>query len=110
MKNVIHSIDNQACPKCNATLGPVETTPIGRQIQRCSNGSWDRTTRQVNGCTYARWSYPQPEKLDEECPKCSEPLVLVSTRKGSKLKRCSTAGWDRATKTVTGCDYVEWVK
>ena len=29
---------------------------------------------------------------------------------GKKLKKCSTAGWDRATRTPTGCTYVEWLK
>ncbi|OGK38638.1 hypothetical protein A3F34_01575 [Candidatus Roizmanbacteria bacterium RIFCSPHIGHO2_12_FULL_44_10] len=109
MKKVISSTNNQTCPECGSPLGEPEITPNGKQVRRCSNGSWDSKARKVTGCAYAQWSYPEPEKLDEDCPKCGEHLVLITTRKGRRLKRCSTAGWDKETKTATGCDHVQWL-
>lgn len=35
--------------------------------------------------------------------------MLVVTRFGKKMKKCSTNKWDRETKKATGCDYVEWL-
>jgi hypothetical protein len=55
-----------------------------------------------------KWINPEPETLDEKCPKCGAPLVMATTRFGKKLKKCSTSGWDREVKKATGCDYVEW--
>jgi hypothetical protein len=34
---------------------------------------------------------------------------MATTSSGKKLKKCSTAGWDREKKAATGCTYVEWV-
>ncbi|HLC94266.1 MAG TPA: topoisomerase DNA-binding C4 zinc finger domain-containing protein [Patescibacteria group bacterium] len=98
------------CPQCGAPLGEVTTTPSGKQLQRCSKGSWNEATRRVEGCTYVRWFAAPDQELDEKCPKCGSPLVLKTTRFGKKLKKCSAGTWDAATRTASGCDYVEWVK
>lgn len=103
------TIMDEVCPKCGSPLGPVETTPTERQLQRCSNGKWNRETRQTEGCDYVKWLKTEPKELDEKCPKCGEPLVLAVTRFGKKMKKCSTSGWDAATKSPTGCDYIEWI-
>ncbi len=44
-----------------------------------------------------------------KCPKCGSPLVMVVTRFGKKMKKCSTNTWNRETKKAEGCDYVEWI-
>lgn len=96
------------CPKCGSALSPVEETPSGKKLQRCSTGSWNPETRQVEGCDYVKWFSPEPEELDEKCPKCSAPLVMMTTRAGKKMKKCSKGGWDREARKATGCDFVEW--
>lgn len=96
------------CPKCGSPLAPVEETPSGKKLQRCSTGSWNPETRQVEGCDYVKWFSPEPEELDEKCPKCQAPLVMVTTRAGKKMKKCSKGGWDREARKATGCDFVEW--
>lgn len=99
----------EQCPKCGADLGPVEETPTGRKLQRCSKGRWNAETKRVEGCEYVKWLPVEPQELDEKCPKCGNPLVLQVTRFGKKMKKCSTGGWDREAKKATGCDYVEWI-
>ena len=98
------------CPKCGSPLGEITTTPSGRRLQRCSAGSWNPQTKQVEGCNYVLWLAIEAQTLDEKCPKCKAPLVLAVTRFGKKMKKCSTGGWDNATKKATGCDYIEWIK
>lgn len=100
---------DQTCPKCGAELSPVEETPTGKKLQRCSKGSWNAETRKVEGCPFIKWIQPEPEQLDEKCPKCGAPLVLTVTRYGKKLKKCSTNKWDKEKREATGCDYVEWL-
>src|SRR3989338_3128731 len=97
------------CPKCGAPLGEVTETPSGRKLQRCSTGAWKKETRQTEGCDYVLWLAVEPQELDEKCPKCGSPLVLQVTRFGKKMKKCSTNAWDPATKTASGCDFVEWI-
>lgn len=97
------------CPKCGSPLAPVSETANGRKLQRCSTGSWNRETRQNDGCDYVLWLEVEPETLDEKCPKCSSPLILQTTRFGKKMKKCSTNVWNKETKTSEGCDYVEWI-
>lgn len=97
------------CPKCGSPLSEVTETPTGRKLQRCSKGVWNKETRQTEGCDYVLWLAVEPQQLDEKCPKCGSPLVLQVTRFGKKMKKCSTGGWDKETKTATGCDYVEWI-
>jgi len=99
----------EVCKKCGSPLGEVTETPTGRKLQRCSQGSWNKETRQNEGCDYVKWLEVEPEALDEKCPKCSSPLVMQFTRFGKKMKKCSTGGWDKEAKQATGCDFVEWV-
>lgn len=101
--------DTNICPKCGSPLGEVTTTPTGRKLQRCSQGVWNPETRKNEGCDYVKWLAVDPVNLDEKCPKCGAPLMLVVTRFGKKMKKCSTGGWDKATRQATGCDYVEWI-
>lgn len=97
------------CPKCGSELSPVTETKTGRQLQRCSKGSWNPDTRKNEGCDYVKWIEVQPKELDEKCPKCSKPLVLNVTRFGKKMKKCSTNVWNAETKKAEGCDYIEWI-
>ena len=46
----------------------------------------------------------------EECPQCGNKLVLFTTSAGKKMKKCSTAGWDKAQRKPTGCTYIQWLK
>lgn len=103
------SASNEMCPKCGSALAPVTVTPNGKKLQRCSKGSWNAETRKSEGCDFVKWLTPDPTPLDEKCPKCDSPLVLVVTRFGKKMKKCSTGGWDKETKKATGCDYIEWI-
>lgn len=97
------------CPKCGSSLAPIETTSTGRRIQRCSTGSWNPLTRKSEGCDYVVWHKIEPKELEEKCPKCGSLVLLVTTRFGKKMKRCSAGGWDAKTKQPTGCDFVEWI-
>lgn len=97
------------CLKCGASLGEIVETPNGRKLQRCSQGSWNAQTKMTEGCDYVKWLSSEPQKLDEQCPKCGSPLVLQMTRFGKKMKKCSMGGWDKEKKVATGCDYIEWL-
>lgn len=99
----------EKCPKCGSPLGEIVTTPTGKKLQRCSAGRWSPETRKNEGCDYVKWLTIEPQTLDEKCPKCGKPLMLVVTRFGKKMKKCSTGGWDKDAKKATGCDYVEWI-
>ena len=100
----------EVCPKCGSPLGEVTTTTTGRKLQRCSTGKWNPDTRKNEGCPFVKWLPVEPVNLDEKCPKCGSPLILVVTRFGKKLKKCSTNTWDPQTRQASGCDYIEWVK
>ena len=101
--------DDTICPKCGSPLGEIIETKTGRKLQRCSTASpWDPKVKPT-GCDYVKWLSVEPQTLDETCPKCGSPLVLQVTRFGKKMKKCSTGGWDKTTKSATGCDYVEWL-
>ena len=99
----------EKCPKCGSDLAEITTTPSGRQLQRCSTGSWNSETRKTEGCTFVKWLAVESQQLDEKCPKCGAPLVLSVTRFGKKMKKCSTNVWNAETKKSEGCDYVEWI-
>lgn len=102
-------VEKEKCPKCGADLGEVVETATGRKLQRCSAGSWNKTTRKNEGCDYVKWLPFEPQTLEEKCPKCGAALVLNMTRFGKKMKKCSKGGWDKEKKQATGCDYIEWV-
>jgi len=99
----------EVCPKCGKPLGEITTTKSGRQLQRCTGGSWNPETHQTEGCVFVKWIQAEPKVLDEKCPKCGAPLVLAFTRFGKKMKKCSTSGWDKEKKQAIGCDYIEWI-
>ena len=99
----------EVCPKCGSILDEITTTKTGKQLQRCSKGSWDPETRQNVGCDYVKWFEVEPQTLDEKCPKCGANLILAVTRFGKKMKKCSKGGWDREARKAIGCDYVEWI-
>ena len=101
--------NNDVCPKCGATLSEIIETPTGRRLQRCSTGSWNPQTHKTEGCDYVKWLEVEPKELDEKCPKCGAPLVLQVTRFGKKMKKCSAGTWNKETKKVEGCDFVEWI-
>ncbi|KKQ75841.1 MAG: hypothetical protein US98_C0058G0008 [Parcubacteria group bacterium GW2011_GWC1_38_6] len=100
---------DEKCPKCQAPL-ILQVTRFGKKMKKCSTGSWDPAEKKAIGCDYVEWINGTTEKLNETCPECGKALVLFTTNNGKKLKKCSTAGWDRATRTPTGCTYVEWLK
>ena len=101
--------NEELCPKCGAPLSEVSETPTGRQLQRCSAGTWNKETKKVDGCDYVKWLAVEPKELDEKCPKCGSALILQVTRFGKKMKKCSSGGWDKEAKKATGCDFVEWI-
>jgi len=101
--------NDNVCPKCGKPLGEKVTTKSGRELKRCTGGSWNPETHTSEGCDYVKWLAFEPKILDEKCPKCGAPLVLAVTRFGKKMKKCSTSGWDKEKKLATGCDYIEWI-
>jgi len=103
-------VSSDVCPKCGSPLGEVTITPSGKKLQRCSTGSWNPDTKKTEGCTFVKWLPVEPVTLDEKCPKCGSPLLMVVTRFGKKMKKCSTNTWDPQTRQASGCDYVEWIK
>ncbi len=100
---------DETCPKCGSPL-VLQVTRFGKMMKKCSAGSWDKTTKKAVGCDYIEWINGTTEKTDEPCPKCGEPLVIFTTSAGKRMKKCSTAGWDRTARKATGCTYVEWLK
>lgn len=99
----------EICPKCGSPLAPVSETATGKRLQRCSTGSWNSETKTSSGCDYVKWLDAVPEKLDEICPKCGQSLVMVTTRAGKKMKKCSTGTWNKELRQAEGCDYIEWI-
>lgn len=99
----------EKCPKCGANLSEVTETSTGKKLQRCSQGSWNKETKKNEGCDYVKWLITEPQTLDEKCPKCGSAIVLVTTRFGKKMKKCSTNVWNKDTKQAEGCDYIEWI-
>ena len=102
--------NSNICPKCASPLADMTTTSSGRKLQRCSTGQWNAQTRQVEGCNFVKWLPFEPEPLDEKCPECGESLVLYTTANGKRMKKCSTAGWDKEKRQPTGCTYIYWLK
>lgn len=100
---------DEKCPKCNSPL-VLQVTRFGKKMKKCSAGGWDKVARKATGCDYVEWINGTTEKLDEKCPDCGEPLVLFTTNSGKKMKKCSTAGWDKVKRQATGCPYIQWLK
>lgn len=99
---------DEKCPKCGSPL-VLAVTRFGKKMKKCSTNVWDAQAKKATGCDFVEWINGTTEKLDEKCPECGEELVLFTTAKGKKLKKCSTAGWDREARKATGCTYVEWL-
>ncbi|RJQ26528.1 hypothetical protein C4577_03420 [Candidatus Parcubacteria bacterium] len=100
---------DEKCPKCGAPLA-LQVTRFGKKMKKCSKGGWDKEAKKPTGCEYVEWINGTTEALNEECPDCAKPLVLYTTANGKRMKKCSTAGWDREAKQPTGCTYVQWLK
>lgn len=100
---------DEKCPKCGAPL-VMAFTRFGKKMKKCSTGGWDKETKKATGCDFVEWINGTTEQLDEICPQCGAKLVLYTTAAGKKMKKCSTAGWDRTKKKATGCTYVQWLK
>jgi ssDNA-binding Zn-finger/Zn-ribbon topoisomerase 1 len=100
---------DEKCPKCSSPL-VLAVTRFGKKMKKCSKGGWDKVEKKATGCDYIEWINGTTEPLDEECPECGKKLVLYTTASGKKMKKCSTAGWDRKEKKPTGCTYVYWFK
>lgn len=100
---------DEKCPKCGASL-VLQVTRFGKKMKKCSTGGWDKEAKKATGCDFVEWVNGTSETLDEKCPDCGADLVLYTTAKGKKMKKCSTAGWDKVNKVATGCTYVEWLK
>lgn len=99
----------EKCPKCGAPL-VLAVTRFGKKMKKCSTGTWNKDTKKAEGCDYVEWINGTSEPLDEDCPDCGSKLVLYTTAAGKKMKKCSTAGWDKNAKQATGCAYVYWLK
>lgn len=107
--NTLQESSEENCPKCGSKLSDVITTKSGKKLQRCSAGTFDPDKKKTEGCIFVKWLPVEPETLEEKCPKCGSPLLLVVTRFGKKMKKCSTNSWDPKTRQASGCDYVEWI-
>lgn len=100
---------DEKCPKCGAKL-ILATTRFGKKMKKCSTGGWDAAAKKATGCDHVEWISNPIITLDEDCPDCGAKLVLFTTASGKKMKKCSTSGWDKKTRTATGCTYVYWLK
>jgi ssDNA-binding Zn-finger/Zn-ribbon topoisomerase 1 len=100
---------DEKCPKCGAPLTLV-VTRFGKKMKKCSTNVWDAAAKKSTGCEYVEWINGTTVPLDEDCPDCGAKLVLYTTAAGKKMKKCSTAGWDREKRVATGCTYIEWLK
>jgi hypothetical protein len=45
---------------------------------------------------------------DRVCPLCQNKLIYQTLKDGRKMIKCSTSKYDFATKTSSGCKFVEW--
>ncbi|HLL61117.1 MAG TPA: hypothetical protein VK338_05340, partial [Candidatus Nitrosocosmicus sp.] len=96
-------------PKCSNAL-VMAVTRFGKKMKRCSTNVWDPATKQSTGCDYIEWITGTTENLEEDCPECGEKLVMFTTTAGKRLKKCSTATWNKELKIAEGCTFVEWQK
>lgn len=100
---------DEKCPKCENPLVMAQTR-FGKKMKKCSTNIWNKETKKAEGCDFIEWINGTTESLDEDCPACSEKLVLYTTSTGKKMKKCETSGWDREKRVATGCPYVQWLK
>ena len=107
LDSAVKTLDEK-CPKCGNPL-VLQTTRSGKKMKKCSTGGWDKENRVATGCTYVEWLGNETKELNEECPKCGQKLVEVTTSSGKKMKKCSTAGWNAEYREATGCTYIEWI-
>lgn len=107
LDNVPTHLDEQ-CPKCGSPL-VLQTTRNGKKMKKCSTSGWDRDNMVATGCDYIEWLGNTTKELDEECPKCGEKLVEVTTSGGKKMKKCSTGGWNADLREAVGCTYIQWL-
>jgi len=99
----------EKCPKCQSPL-ILTTTRFGKKMKKCSTGGWDKEAKKATGCDFVEWINGSTENLDEDCPECGKKLVLFTTNAGKKMKKCSSAGWDKEARKATGCPYIYWLK
>ncbi|MDA1079981.1 MAG: topoisomerase DNA-binding C4 zinc finger domain-containing protein [bacterium] len=99
---------DEKCPMCDSPL-VLQVTRFGKKMKKCSTNTWDPETKTASGCDYVEWINGTTEQTDEKCPECDEPLVIFTTNGGKRMKKCSTAGWDRETRQATGCTHIEWL-
>jgi hypothetical protein len=100
---------DEKCPKCGSPV-VLAVTRFGKKMKKCSTSGWDSKNKVATGCDFVEWINGTTEALDEDCPDCGNKLVLFTTNAGKKMKKCSTAGWDKEAKKATGCTYVQWLK
>ena len=100
---------DEKCPKCGSPL-VLAVTRFGKKMKKCSTNIWNKETKKAEGCDYIEWINGTTETLSEDCPTCGKKLVLYTTAKDKKMKKCSSAGWDKEKRVATGCPYVEWLK
>lgn len=100
---------DENCPKCGEKL-VIAFTRFGKKMKKCSKGGWDKESKKATGCDFIEWINGTTEPLDEDCPECGKKLVLFTTNAGKKMKKCSTAGWDKNERKATGCTYIYWLK
>jgi len=99
---------DEKCPKCGSPL-ILKTTKFGKKLKTCSTNKWNPETKQAEGCDYIQWINGSTETTDETCPECGQKLVIYTTAKGKKMKKCSTSGWDKTTRQPTGCTFIQWL-
>lgn len=100
---------DEKCPTCGAPL-VLQVTRSGKKMKKCSTSGWDRENMVSTGCPYVEWLGSTVKELSEECPKCGNKLVEVTTSNGKRMKKCSTAGWNAELREATGCTHIEWLR
>ncbi|MEO8580953.1 MAG: hypothetical protein ABI425_00055 [Patescibacteria group bacterium] len=96
------------CPKCGSSL-VLQKTRSGKKMKKCATAGWDKENMVATGCDYVEWIDDSRKELKEDCPLCGAKLVEVKTSGGKKMKKCSTAGWDREFRQATGCTFIQWI-
>lgn len=98
----------EKCPKCGSDL-VLQKTRSGKKMKKCVTAGWDKENMVATGCEYVEWIDDSRKELKEDCPLCGAKLIQAKTKTGKKMKKCSTAGWDREFHQPTGCTYIEWI-